>query len=159
VAFSTAELLFLRISRAGTTSWLPLASHWTVPSGSSSEVAISKLSLGTLRRYWHADYSVICTRPGPPLVLTPHLLLRPFFSRLFWSLPMVAKAFTPWWRLLHDKIGYRSRLHRWSSQKYLSPRCVLCGVPEDLYHFVIGCVYKSDYSYIFGVGCRLSYGS
>jgi hypothetical protein len=145
VAFSTAELLSLPVSRAGATSWLPLTSHWTVPSGSSSEVAISKLSLGALRRYWHADYSVICTRPGPPLVLTPHLLLRPFFWRLFWSLPMVAKAFTPWWRLLHDKIGYRSRLHRWSSQKYPSPCCALCGVPEDLYHFVIGCAYKSDY--------------
>jgi hypothetical protein len=42
---------------------------------------------------------------------------------------MVAKAFTPWWRLLHDKIGDRSRVNRWSPQQFPSPFYVLCGVP------------------------------
>jgi hypothetical protein len=145
VAFTDSELLSLPVSRAAATSWLSSTAHWTVPSGPSSEVAISKLSLGALRRYWHVDHSVISNSPGPPLVVAHSLRLRPFFWRLFWSLPMVSKAFTPWWRLLHDKIGHRSRLHTWSPAKFPSPCCALRGDSEDMFHFVVGCHYKSSF--------------
>jgi hypothetical protein len=65
---------------------MPSTRHWTVPSGPSSVVSVAKLSLGVLRRFWHADHSVVSARPGPPLAVASHLLLRPFFWRLFWSL-------------------------------------------------------------------------
>jgi endonuclease/exonuclease/phosphatase family metal-dependent hydrolase len=145
VAFTYDEQRALPVSRSGASSWMPSTRHWTVPSGPSSVVSVVKLPLGVLRRFWHADHSVVSARPGPPLAVASHLLLRPFFWRLFWSLPMVAKAFTPWWRLLHDKIGYRSRVNRWSPQQFPSPFCVLCGANEDLYHFAVGCPHKSDY--------------
>lgn len=31
-----------------------------------------------------------------------------FFMASFWLLPMSAKVFTPWWCLLHDRIGFCS---------------------------------------------------
>jgi hypothetical protein len=61
---------------------------------------------------------------------------------------MIYKAFTPWWRLLQDCIGYRSRLHRWSPNKFDSPDCPMCLIStEDLFHFVSGCFYKWRYCY------------
>jgi hypothetical protein len=60
---------------------------------------------------------------------------------------MTSKAFTPWWRLLQDCIGYRAKLHRWSPTKYDSPGCLICFgvVPEDLFHFAVGCFDKWQY--------------
>jgi len=49
---------------------------------------------------------------GPPLRLPAHLRLSPVSWRLFWSLETPAKAFTPWWRLLHDRVAHRSWRHR-----------------------------------------------
>jgi hypothetical protein len=36
-------------------------------------------------------------------------------------------------------------VHRWSPQQFPSPFCDLCGAVEDLYHFVVGCSYKSEF--------------
>ncbi|CEP17323.1 hypothetical protein [Parasitella parasitica] len=83
---------------------------------------------------------------SPPLSLPAHLRLRPASWRLFWSLELPAKAFTPWWCLLHDRMGHRSWLNRIVPDKVPSPLCALCGVDaEDLYHFVVGCPLKADY--------------
>jgi len=127
-------------------SWLPDCSHWSISNSSRSSVPISRISLGALRRYWHPARATITTRMGSPLRLPTHLLLSPASWRLFWSLPLPAKAFTPWWRLLHDRIGHRSWCHRIVPEKVPSPVCALCGIAtEDLYHFVVDCSYKADY--------------
>ncbi|KAG2199262.1 hypothetical protein INT46_008804, partial [Mucor plumbeus] len=130
----------------GATSWLPDCSHWCISNSSRSSVPVARISLGALRRYWHPVRNTITSRIGPPLKLPSHLLLSPASWRLFWSLSLPAKAFTPWWRLLHDRIGHRSWCHRIVPDKVLSPVCALCGIAsEDLYHFVVGCPYKADY--------------
>lgn len=56
------------------------------------------------------------------------------------------KAFTPWWRLLHDTIGTRQKLHGWNIPEVESPICQICkAAPEDLYHFVVGCPSKRQF--------------
>ncbi|CEP17604.1 hypothetical protein [Parasitella parasitica] len=116
----------------GATSWMPDCSHWVVSNSSCSSVPIARMSLNTLRR--------------SPLRLPAHLRLSPASWRLFWSLDMPAKAFTPWWRLLHDRVAHRSWCHRVVSAKVPSSTCALCGLaPEDLYQFVDGCPFKSQY--------------
>ncbi|KAI8635770.1 hypothetical protein BD408DRAFT_321866, partial [Parasitella parasitica] len=127
-------------------AWMPDCSHWKVSNSSRSSVLLARLSLKALRRYWHPARDTITSRMGPPLQLPAHLRLRPSSWRLFWSLPLPAKPFTPWWRLLHDRISHRSWLHRIVPDKVPSPMCALCGIDtEDLYHFVVGCSYKEDY--------------
>ncbi|KAK4511675.1 uncharacterized protein ATC70_008591 [Mucor velutinosus] len=128
----------------GATSWMPDCTHWTVSNSSRSAAPVARLSLGALRRYWHPAKGTITSRMGPPLKLPAHLLLSPALWRLFWSLEMPAKAFTPWWRLLHDRVPHRSWCHKIMPTKVLSPACALCGfATEDLYHFVVGCHVKS----------------
>lgn len=128
----------------GASTWMPDCSHWVISNSSRSSVPLARLSLGALRRYWHPSKDVITTRMGPPLRLPAHLRLSPVSWRLFWSLEMPAKAFTPWWRLLHDRVATRSWCHRIVPDKVPSPICALCGLfEEDLYHFVVGCQLKS----------------
>ncbi|KAI8968078.1 hypothetical protein BDB01DRAFT_706195, partial [Pilobolus umbonatus] len=74
------------------------------------------------------------------------LLLKPSLWKVFWSLKMSAKAFTPWWRLLHNSIGHRTKLHRWSSTHFDTPVCGICSREnESLYHFSVGCIRKSNF--------------
>ncbi|OAC97593.1 hypothetical protein MUCCIDRAFT_157605 [Mucor lusitanicus CBS 277.49] len=57
---------------------------------------------------------------------------------------MPAKAFTPWWRLLHNRVATRSWCYGAKFKLVLSPGCALCGFEsENLYHFVVGCLHKS----------------
>jgi endonuclease/exonuclease/phosphatase family metal-dependent hydrolase len=143
IGFSSSELSALPCSPAAS-SWLPSTAHWTIQVTSKTVVSIRKVPLGVLRRSWHPEYaSLVMHRPQPPATMGAHALLRPFFWRLFWSLPMPAKAFTPWWRLLHDRIGYRARLHRWDPNVYLSPLCGLCGEVETLGHMLVYCPMKA----------------
>ncbi|KAI8969595.1 hypothetical protein BDB01DRAFT_816934 [Pilobolus umbonatus] len=59
---------------------------------------------------------------------------------------MSAKAFTPWWRLLYNSIGHRTKLHRWSSTHFDTPVCGICSREnESLYHFSVGCIRKSNF--------------
>ncbi|CAO3630098.1 unnamed protein product [Mucor fragilis] len=130
----------------GATSWMPDCTHWTVSNSSRSAVSVARLSLGALRRYWHPAKDIITSRMGPPLRLSTHLLLSPASWRLFWSLEIPAKAFTLWWRLLHGRVSHRSWCHKVMPTKVLSPACALCGYhTEDLYHFVVGCHFKSSF--------------
>ncbi|CEP11174.1 hypothetical protein [Parasitella parasitica] len=114
------------------TSRLPDCSQWTISNSSRSSVSVSRLTLGALRRYWHPAREIITSRMGRPLSLPAPLRLRPASWRLFWSLELPAKAFIPWWRLIHDRIGHRSWLNRIVPDKVPSPLCALCGVNEDL---------------------------
>ncbi|CEP10397.1 hypothetical protein [Parasitella parasitica] len=128
------------------TWWMPDCSHWTISNSSCSSVSVARLSLGALRRYWHPARDIITCRMGPPLLLPVYLRLRPPSWRLFWSLPLPAKAFKPWWRLLHDRIAHRSWCHRITQDKVPSPVCALCGVDtKDLYHFVVGYSLKAEF--------------
>ncbi|KAI8970692.1 hypothetical protein BDB01DRAFT_814459, partial [Pilobolus umbonatus] len=59
---------------------------------------------------------------------------------------MSSKAFTPWWRLLHNSIGHRIKLHRWNSSHFDTPVCgICCRANENLYHFSVGCIKKSNF--------------
>ena len=123
--------------------WCPPCSHWVVSSGSASSVPVVRVPLGTLRQSWHPQRFLLTATFASPLVVPVSLLLRPFYWRLFWSLGLPAKAFTPWWRLLQNSIGYRSRLHRWNPERYDTPFCAFCSVQvESLFHFVVGCPVK-----------------
>jgi hypothetical protein len=61
----------------------------------------------------------------------------------FWRAEIPHNARTPWWRLLHDKIPYRIRLHRRQPEKVDSAICVICkNVLEDDFHLLVGCTLK-----------------
>ncbi|KAI8639608.1 hypothetical protein BD408DRAFT_435042 [Parasitella parasitica] len=106
----------------GASSWMPDCSHWTISNSSRSSVPVARLSLNALRRYWHPAKDIITSRMGPPLLLSVHLRLPP-----------------PYW-------SHRSWCHRVAPAKVPSPLCALCGlVPEDLFHFVVGCPLKARY--------------
>lgn len=50
---------------------------------------------------------------------------------------------TPWWRLLHDTIATRQKLHRWNITEVDTPICQICKThPEDLHHFFDDCPRK-----------------
>ncbi|KAI8635792.1 hypothetical protein BD408DRAFT_463776 [Parasitella parasitica] len=61
----------------GASSWMPDCSHWTISNSSRSSVPVARLSLNTLRRYWHPAKDIITSRMGPPLCLPIHLRLPP----------------------------------------------------------------------------------
>ncbi|KAG2191895.1 hypothetical protein INT47_005342, partial [Mucor saturninus] len=127
--------------------WLPALYHWTIPQGRGNMVTVSGIRPGNLRWYWHPDRTKFEIHAVIPQVVPTRFLLRPSLWRLFWSLDMTSKAFTPWWRLLQDCIGYRAKLHRWSPTKYPCASCPICLVSssEDLFHFVVGCFDKWQY--------------
>ncbi|KAI9265821.1 hypothetical protein EDC94DRAFT_692913 [Helicostylum pulchrum] len=81
----------------------------------------------------------IADQPSPPMRIPLRLLLRPFFWKKFWSLPMTAKAFTPWWRVLQDCIGAKQKLHSWSPTAFLSPFCTIhtMNCSEDFFHMIV----------------------
>jgi hypothetical protein len=100
-------------SSSACSSWLPTTAHWIIPVTGKTVVPVQKVPLGVLCRFWHPDHaSLVMHRPHPPAIVGAHVRFRPFFWRIFWSLSMTARAFTPWWRLLHNRIGHRARLFR-----------------------------------------------
>ncbi|KAI8970782.1 hypothetical protein BDB01DRAFT_731390, partial [Pilobolus umbonatus] len=124
---------------------LPNCLHWNVPTTRNNSVPIRYLGLSQLRRYWHVDKAQISSPPHPPQLCRPALLLKPSLWKVFWSLKMSSKAFTPWWRLSHNSIGHRIKLHRWNSSHFDTPVCGICGrANENLYHFQWDC-YKPEY--------------
>ncbi|KAI8645427.1 hypothetical protein BD408DRAFT_411890 [Parasitella parasitica] len=102
---------------------MPDCSHWTISDSSRSFVPVARLSLNALRRYWYPARNIIISHLGPPLCLPVYLRLSPSSWRLFWSLDLPAKAFTSWWRLLHDRVARRSWLHRSSNKSSASCLC------------------------------------
>lgn len=104
------------------------------------------MPLSALRQYWHPDSSRLRTHSHPPILHPTYLMLLPSRWRPFWSLSLPAKAFTPWWRLLHDGIGFRARLYHLNSTSFLTPLCGLChDTVKYLYHFVVGCHVNSNF--------------
>ncbi|KAG2201421.1 hypothetical protein INT47_001470 [Mucor saturninus] len=87
-------------------TWLPALYHWTIPQGRGNMVTVSGIRPGNLRWYWHPDCAKFEIRAVIPQVVPTRFLLRPSLWRLFWSLDMTSKAFTPWWRLLQDSMEF-----------------------------------------------------
>ncbi|KAI9253037.1 hypothetical protein EDC94DRAFT_489435, partial [Helicostylum pulchrum] len=108
---------------------------------------VVSITIKELQRSLHKDYDAISDQPRPPMRITLRLLLRPFFWKMFWSLPMTAKAFAPWWRVLQDCMGAKLKLHAWSPTAFLSPSCTIhtMDFSEDLFHMIVGCDHKWNY--------------
>jgi len=127
--------------------WLPDTDHWSfIVSSHMKAVPVSIASLSELRSLWHSDLPLVLSPRTVPMQIPIGWRLQPRYWRLLWSLPLTHKSLTPWWRLLHDSIGFKSKLHRWNPSFCASPLCPIClQVPEDAYHFVVGCWVKSRY--------------
>lgn len=127
--------------------WLPDMAHWSfVITDNNISIPVAYASLGELRSLWHSDLPLLRSPPAVPSQISISWRLKPCYWRLLWSLPLSHKALTPWWRLLNDSIGFKSKLHRWNPSFCPSPLCPIClEVPEDAYHFVVGCWVKSRY--------------
>jgi hypothetical protein len=62
---------------------------------------------------------------------------------MFWQSAIPHNARIPWWRLLHDKIPHRIRLHHRQPDKVVSAECGICqNVLEDDFHLFVGCRLK-----------------
>ncbi|KAK4518752.1 uncharacterized protein ATC70_008974 [Mucor velutinosus] len=119
-------------------------SHWYITTGPRSKATMAQIKLGALRRYWHPSFDLLRGPAHPPRYRPTHLLIPPRLWRDFWSLCLPAKAFTPWWRLLHGHLSVQARLHIINRARHPSPLCKLCTeAPEDEYHLVVGCDMKS----------------
>ncbi|GAN01804.1 hypothetical protein MAM1_0012c01239 [Mucor ambiguus] len=128
----------------------PSFSHWFITTGPRSSAAVAQIKLGALRRFWHPSFAFLRSPAHPRMRHSHHLLLPPRLWRDFWSLCLPAKAFTPWWRLLHGHLSVQARLHNINRARHPSPVCKLCAeAPEGEYHMVIGCDMKSLFWYEF----------
>jgi hypothetical protein len=144
MAFTDQERTALLESQTTPSPPTPSFDHWKIATGPRSTATMSKISLGALRRYWHPSSTLLRGPVHPPMRRPPHLLLAPALWRDFWSLCMPAKAFTPWWRLLHGHLSSQIRLHAMNRINYPSPLCKHCTeAHEDEYHMIVGCDLKS----------------
>jgi len=129
------------------TTLLPTTHQWSfVLSPKSKQVPVVTARPKDVRCLWHTDLPLVLVPPTPPLVVPLSWRLNTQTWRRFWSLALPHKATTPWWRLLHDSVGFKAKLYRWNPSFCPSPLCPICGeVPEDSYHFVVGCPVKSRF--------------
>ncbi|KAK4508915.1 uncharacterized protein ATC70_013538 [Mucor velutinosus] len=126
----------------------PIASfsHWYITTDPRSKATMAQIKLGALRCYWHPSFDLLRGPALPPQYRPPHLLIPPppRLWRDFWPLCFPAKAFTPWWRLLHGHLSVQARLHIINRARHPSPLCKLCTeAPEDECYLVVGCDMKS----------------
>ena len=125
-------------------SLLPSFSHWIQTVSQSTRCLVMALSLGHLRRIWHPSWTNVLNRPHPPQITRPLSLCYPTsIWKLFWRLPLPTKSITAWWRILHDCVAYRSKLHRWQPNRYSSATCPICQeAHETLQHMIVDCPRK-----------------
>lgn len=125
-------------------SRLPSLAHWTLQVSNRTCSTVPTLTLTQLRRSWHPHWKLMLSRPRPPEIPRPLCFLYPSsFWKRFWRSEIPHKAFTPWWRLLHDTIGTRQKLHRWNITEVDTPICQICKThPEDLHHLFVDCPRK-----------------
>jgi hypothetical protein len=148
IAFNDEERAALLETLSTPSPRIASFAHWCITTGPRSKATIKKLTLGALRRFWHPSFALLRAPAHPPRFRPPHLLLPPTQWRDFWSLCLPAKAFTPWWRLLHGHLSVQARLHFINDMRFPSPLCKVCQeAPEDEYHMVIGCSHKSLFWY------------
>ncbi|CDS10936.1 hypothetical protein LRAMOSA11422 [Lichtheimia ramosa] len=128
-------------------SLMPSLSHWSLAITSSTTRPVLTLSLGQVRRSWHPNWQEMLNRPQPPQLIRPFSLCYPTFVwQQFWRLPLPSKSITAWWRILHDCVAYRVKLHRWQPSRYPSTECPICQTaPETLYHMIVDCPRKRPF--------------
>jgi hypothetical protein len=126
------------------TRWLPNTFSWVITTSGSKPVLIFDVPLQTVRHYWHPINK--SKHSHPPLIhKLPQQYLRPVHWRLLWSLPLPARVFHHWWRLIHQAISIRPVLHTWYPKDHPSALCLLCGqATETYYHFAVGCPLKQS---------------
>ncbi|KAJ8656561.1 hypothetical protein O0I10_007638 [Lichtheimia ornata] len=129
-------------------SRLPSLSHWTLQVSTRCHTSVPTSTLTQLRRSWHPHWKLMLSRPRPPEILPrPLCFIYPSsFWKRFWRSEIPHKAFTPWWRLLHDSIGTRQKLHSWKIAEVDTPICRICKTePEDLHHLFVDCPRKHQF--------------
>jgi hypothetical protein len=122
---------------------IPKLDHWIMQNGKYQSIKMSGWTTGIIRNYWR-------NQDAKPLPMPPMRLSSRWYETIpkskwinWWKLPLVHEARSSWWRLLHDKLMYRKRLHSMDPIKYPSSTCPLCKKEdEDEYHFVVGCHLK-----------------
>ncbi|KAI8326662.1 hypothetical protein EDC96DRAFT_581488 [Choanephora cucurbitarum] len=120
---------------------MPSTEHWLISPRERKVVKISIAKPEHFRRHRQYQQKAVPTRV--PFSVPAAFRLPHSSWKLFWSLPLPAKAFTPWWRLLHGTIGYASKLHGWNPHHFTLPLCPICGyASEALYHFFVDCGFK-----------------
>jgi hypothetical protein len=116
--------------------------HWTFSISRNKSIRVINAAASGLRMYWRnkSDNPVrIPLRIGAKFAS----LLSKAQWNMFWQSAIPHNARTPWWRLLHDKIPHRIRLHRRQPDKVDSALCGICkNVLEDDFHLLVGCTLK-----------------
>ncbi|KAH8548246.1 hypothetical protein BGW37DRAFT_182875 [Umbelopsis sp. PMI_123] len=114
-----------------------------MPNGKYSLIKMPDWTTVNIRNYWR-DNGKTPLQP-PPMRLSSRWYETIPKSKwiTWWKLPLLHEARSPWWRLLHDKLLHRRRLHAMDAIKYLSSICPFCKKEdEDDYHVVVGCYLK-----------------
>ena len=122
---------------------LPPCDHWTIDIQQKNPTQLKNVNLNNLRQYWHKENEWCMQPPKPPFQIPPRWRIPTNKWKLFWKLPIIHKAFTPWWRMLHDNIGTRQKLAKWDNDKFGDDTCKICHhQAEDICHFTITCPRK-----------------
>ncbi|KAG1391439.1 hypothetical protein G6F60_012567 [Rhizopus arrhizus] len=86
-------------------------------------------------------YRHSCTFSKKPIKLPNNLL--PVKWSAFWSFPLLHQSRNVWYRLLHQKLPFKSFLHRICPNFFPYAGCELCGLhEEDFLHFFLHCPLK-----------------
>ncbi|CAO3675659.1 unnamed protein product [Umbelopsis vinacea] len=120
----------------------PSLQHWTIRLSRLFSIKAICANPSNLRSFWRSKS--FCTPKIPFTVGAKYsTLINKKQWDNFWKAEIPHNARTPWWRLLHDKIPYRIRLHRRQPDKVDSALCGICkNVPEDDFHLFVGCTLK-----------------
>ncbi|KAG1324601.1 hypothetical protein G6F63_012521 [Rhizopus arrhizus] len=86
-------------------------------------------------------YRHSCTFSKKPIKFPYNLL--PVKWSAFWSFPLLHQIRNVWYRLLHQKLPFKSFLHRICPNFFPYAGCELCGLhEEDFLHFFLHCPLK-----------------
>jgi hypothetical protein len=111
--------------------------------GKYQSIKMSGWTTGIIRNYWRNQDAMPLPMPPMRLSSSRYETIPKIKWIIWWKLPILHEARSPWWRLLHDKLLHRKRLHTVDPIKYPSSTCPLCKKEdEDEYHFVVGCHLK-----------------
>ncbi|KAG2180472.1 hypothetical protein INT44_003476 [Umbelopsis vinacea] len=122
---------------------IPKLDHWVMQFENDQSIKMSGWTTGSIRNYWRDQESR--PLPLPPLRLSSrwYETIRKSKWTIWWKLEILHAARSSWWRIIHDKLLHRRRLHVTNPVKYPSPACPFYQKEEeDGYHLVVGCHYK-----------------
>jgi hypothetical protein len=133
-------------------SWIsvdypPPLSGWIIQTSRVKSVKLQNAGPGDLRCYWQFRHGSTfdIKEFRPPSTISPNwsVFITNGTWMAFWNADIPHQARTAWWRLLHDKIPHRLRLHRRQPDVHKSPKCYFCKLEdEDDFHLFVGCQRK-----------------